>query len=75
MYRTRKLLNTPKIVLGAVVIGQVTLASAQEAGEPMPDVGPGSPAPSVEEESVPGDTDLTSEPEAEDGFGSLEFAG
>jgi hypothetical protein len=75
MYRARKLLNTRKILLGAVVIGQVTLASAQEAGQGMPDGSSGSPAPSVEEESVPGDTDLTSEPEAEDGFGSLEFAG
>jgi hypothetical protein len=75
MYRARKLLNTPKIFLGAVVIGQVTLASAQEAGRGMPDGGSGSPAPSAEEEPVPGDTDLTSEPGADEGFGSLEWAG
>jgi len=73
MYRACKLLNVRKILLGGVIAGQVALASAQEAGEAVPDGGPTSPPSSAGEEPAP--EDMNSETAADAGFGSLELAG
>jgi hypothetical protein len=73
MYRVSRLPNIHKVLLVGVIAGQVALASAQEAGKAMPDGGPASPTSSAGEEPAPEDMD--SEPAADAGFGSLEWAG